>query len=247
MKKQTDYNVTLSGGTYKNINIKPDGSVTILMEILGDAQPTVETKAGITFTCIPVSSITQKDDFMWYVPSSSDEIKFKERIENIFSKKTVLEDFLIPVDYTEIKLFGDPIKALYYGSASCDTWIRNAEANSWKILRISQYISLLAWMIKILVEKEGWKHKKAWKAICENSELLLDLDWETIFGFKNFLTGANKYLLPDDPFKDKGCFMASGGLNDRDWNYPLAQITKDSRRDCNLKDASYSCYGFISK
>lgn len=247
MKKQTDYEITLSGGIYKAIEHNPDGSITIKLKTLGEPQPPkVDITAGLTFTCIPVSIIKKTDDFMYYVPRTENEMEFKQKVENMLSTAE-MEDFFIPVNFFEMKFRGEPINFLGCDSASCNAWISNAEYYDCEILKFSQYIGLLSWMLKTLIEKEKWEHKKAWYSICEDSELLHKLDWENIFGFKNFLGTTKRFLLPDDPSQDTGCFIASGGLNGRDWKHPLAQIIRDPRRDCNLKEASYGCYGFMTK
>lgn len=246
MKKQTNFNITISGGIYKNFRVNSDGSVTVLMETHGYQPPAIKTESDITFTSVPITSITSDDDFLWYIPLKPSGHNLKERIREILKENT-LKDFFIPEDYTKVKLFGQPIEALHYGSESCNTWINSAALQDCKIITYSQYVMLLAWMIKTLTEKEGWRPAKAWNAICENSEILSDLNWKRVFGFKSFLTGANKYLLPDDPINDKGCYIASGGVNGRDWNYPLARISKDGRRDCDKRNAPYLCYGFLCK
>lgn len=246
MKKQRDYTVTVSGGIYKDFKVNDDGSVTITMEMHEETEPTVKTEAGLTFVGIPVHTVSEEDEFLFYVPSNQKEIELRDKILKVLQENNNrFHDFFIPEDYTKVKLYNNSILGLGYGSESCNTWISSVKQYNCTLLSYSQYIMLLAWMLKVLTEKVGWDNKKAWTAIACNSELLSEVDWKETFGIENFLTTAKKYLLPDDPEKDKGCYQAEGGLNGRDWNYPLGQVYHDSRRDCSKKNCPYLIYGFL--
>lgn len=245
MKKQTNFKITISGGIYKDFKTNPDGSITISMEIHGDTQPIVVKESGITFVGIPIHTVTPLDDFMYYVPTTKDQIDLKKKIERVFAEKSIA-DFFIPFDYTQVKLFNLSFGSLGYSTESCNSWIASAKKDGCNLLTFSQYIMLLAWMLKTLTEKENWDNQKAWIAIAENSELLNDLNWEKTFGFLNFLSGTKKLLLPDDP-SSNGCYMAGGGRNGNGWNYPLGQIIDDPRRDISFENHPYRCYGFICK
>lgn len=249
MKKETTYNITISGGTFNDFRVNNDGTVTITMEMHdSNTPPTVTSEAGPTFVCIPTSKISIANDFMWYVPTDVQEIELKKNILRILGdNENCFPDFFIPEDFEKVKLFGQPKTSLGYGSASCDTWINSAEQEGCTLITISQYTMLLAYMLKVLTENEMWKPEHAWYAICQDSEQLNSLDWEKTFGFKNFLTAGKKYLIPDDTRSTLGCYMASGGINDRDSKYPLARIIRDSRSDCGKKDAPYLIYGFLAK
>ncbi|MCR5146828.1 MAG: hypothetical protein K6B70_05745 [Clostridia bacterium] len=247
MKKQRDYKVTVSGGIYKDFKVNDDGSVTITMEMHEDeTEPAVKKEAGLTFVGIPVHTVCEEDDFLFYVPSNNNEIELRDRILKVLQENNNhFHDFFIPEDYSQVKLYNSPIHSHGYGSSSCNTWIGGAKQYNCTLLSFSQYIMLLAWMLKTLTEKVGWDNKKAWSAIACDSSVLTELDWKETFGIESFLTTVKKYLLPDDTEKQSGCYQAEGGLNGRDWKYPLGQVYYDSRRDCSKENCPYLIYGFL--
>lgn len=248
MKKETTHNITISGGVINEYQLNPDGTLTITMEMHNDTTPTITAETNLTFVCIPTSKISISDSFMWYVPNEQEEIDLKKKILTILgNNENCFPDFFIPEDDAKVKLSGEPITSLGYGCASCDAWINSAEKDNAKLITISQYVMLLAYMLKALTEKEGWTKESAWYAICQDSEKLKSLNWEKTFGFKNFLTTGKKYISPDDLSTTTGCYMACGGINSYGWKYPIAQIIHDPRRDCSKKNASYNVYGFLAK
>lgn len=247
MKKQTTYTVTVSGGIYKDFKVNADGSVTVTMEMHEEEQPTVKSEAGLTFVRIPASTVSVADGFMWYVPENEKEITLKREILKVLgNNENNFPDFFIPEDSMKVKLFGQPLTYLGSGSASCDAWINSAEQVGHEIITISQYTMLLAYMLKVLTTNVGWENEQAWYAICQDSEQLNSLDWEGTFGFKKFLSTGKKYIAPDDVSRTLGCYIASGGINDQNWKYPIAEILYDSRSDCDKKNAPYKVYGFIA-
>lgn len=245
MEKITEYTLTITNvGNNTRIKTNEDGSITICMDMLNDDIPKVITTAGITFVRVNVESLTLHDDWLFYKPQTKEQQKFKETVEEILKNQTV-KNFFIPKNYwKEVKFFNQPLNWTGVGSTSCNSWIHSAHKNEHEMLRYSQYIMLLAWMLKKMTETVC-SLNEAWEKICDDSISLTEINWESTFGFQSFM-GSKKFLLPDDP-EDKGCYIAEGGGHYYHYKEPLAKIHHDFRRDVSLENHPYVCYGLVCK
>lgn len=197
------------------------------------------------FILIEASKLRLEDDFMTYQPKENEiYVKDFKRLLTAIIQRGIVKDYYRPkfdpswASYRYDEIYYMPGEPPAVGK-SYNVWVEMArkfcpECNS-RLMKKSEYIVFLGWLIKKLVEN-GWSKEKAWNAVCTDSKELghywnsenAKHDFETtksreILGLLYDLGNTLKLLADDDEGANK-FWVAGGYFNNCSNRSPLADL-----------------------